>query len=215
MDIVAITVSTRYDDILLHTIPSNKNFFKHWIFITDINDKVTINILKQYENITILYFDFQQYGKIFNKGGAIKSGQEYAYQRFPDDWYLIIDSDICLENDFKKYMDIKSSLLKENYIYSSRERRDYLNITDYKNRENYWEYSNNSPEKKNSMAVAGFFQLYKKKLFYKDSTDCSWCDIEFSNYFPIERDFVDVICNHLGTSYHNWQGRKSKKDFIQ
>ena len=215
MDIIAITVSTNYEDIIPHTIKHNKDFFKKWIFITDPSDKETIDILEQHDNIIVLFFNFEEDAGEFNKGGAFKVGQEYAYNNFPDNWYLIIDSDICLENNFKEYMDSKYSLLKENYIYSTRDRRDYLNITDYKNRENYWEYAKNDPNGEKSTVVAGYFQLYREKLYYKDSYDCSWCDIEFSNNFLIERDFLDVTCNHLGTSYHNWKGRKNKTDFIQ
>jgi hypothetical protein len=49
MDIIAITVSTNYSDLLYHALKSNHKYFKHWIFVTDQNDKDTIELLNQYD----------------------------------------------------------------------------------------------------------------------------------------------------------------------
>ena len=43
-DIIAITVSTNYEDILKIIIPQNAKFFKKWIIITKVDDIKTINI---------------------------------------------------------------------------------------------------------------------------------------------------------------------------
>lgn len=209
MDIIAITISTKYDDLLPHVIKANKKFLKHWIFITDKNDTQTIDILKQYKNITILYFDFQEGDRIFNKGGAIKLGQEYAYNNFPDDWYLIIDSDICLQDNFIECIKNESPLL-EDYIYGSKDRKDYSNIQDYINKKNFSQYS----QIMNALII-GYFQLYKKKLYYDNSTDCSSCDIVFSNNFFNNKHLLNMTCSHLGCAGYHWQGRKDKTDFQQ
>jgi hypothetical protein len=209
MNIIGITVSTNYSDLLCHALKSNHKYFKHWIFVTDQNDKDTIELLNQYDNITILFFDFQEGGKAFNKGGAVKKAQEFAYQEFPDEWYLNIDSDICLEKNFDEEMEKIYDSLKEDHIYGSENRFHYLSIDDYANRENSHPYPCGK-------MIQGFFQLYKQKILYDDSYDCSWCDVKFSKDFLHRQDFLDnVVCNHLGNSYVNWQGRKNKTDFIQ
>jgi hypothetical protein len=98
----AITVSTNYSDILPYTLEANRKFLKNWIFVTDVNDTKTIEILKKEPTVTILYWDFQNGGRSFDKGGAVRHAQKYLYSNFPNDWYLIIDSDICLSPNFSK-----------------------------------------------------------------------------------------------------------------
>jgi hypothetical protein len=209
MHIIAITVSTNYSDLLYHALKSNHKYFKYWIFVTNQNDKETIELLNQYDNITILFFDFQEGGRAFNKGGAVKKAQEFAYQNFPHEWYLNIDSDICLEKNFGEEMEKIYDSLKEDHIYGSENRFHYGCINDYTNREN----SSSYPCGK---MIQGFFQLYKQKILYDDSYDCSWCDVKFSRDFLYKQNFLDnIICNHLGHSAVNWQGRKNKTDFIQ
>jgi uracil-DNA glycosylase len=137
-----------------------------------------------------------------------KKAQEFAYQNFPDEWYLNIDSDICLEKNFDEEMEKIYDSLKEDHIYGSENRFHYSSLNDYRNKENF------SPYPCGKM-IQGFFQLYKQKILYDDSYDCSWCDVKFSNDFH-KKNFLDnVICNHLGNSCVNWQGRKDKTDFIQ
>jgi hypothetical protein len=54
---------------------------------------------------------------------------------------------------------------------------------------------------------AGFFQLYKQCSYkYKESNNCSWCDIEFKNKFPIKKH-LNLSVKHLGKEGVNWNGR--------
>lgn len=209
MNIISITVSTNYSDLLCYVLDNNHKHFKHWIFITDKNDQETIELINEYENTTVLFFDFQEGGRYFNKGGGMQKGQQYAYENFPDDWYLNIDSDICLENDFKEYIDNYEHSLLENHIYGSTKRYDYLSLKDYNNRENYFPY----PLHRRAL---GFFQLYKEKSYYNHSHTCGGCDMDFLSNFGCRELFLDgVICNHLGNSGTHWHGRINKtEDFM-
>jgi hypothetical protein len=202
---IAITISTNYSDLLPFILDANIGFFKKWIFVTSINDQATIDILSNNPNVIILYWDFQNSNREFDKGGAVKLAQEYAYENFPDDWYLILDSDICLPSDF---INVVQGLhqLNTDYIYGCKTRREYRKLSDLKKETDYTEYD--------STLVLGFFQLYKKKVFYKQSNDASYCDLDFLKNFTLTMIFINVICNHLGLSGVNWKGRKLNSDFI-
>jgi hypothetical protein len=206
IDIIGITVSTKYSDILPYVIKANKKFLKHWIFITDKNDKKTINILKKYKTITILYFDFQEDDRIFNKGGGIRLGQEFAYKHFPDDWYLILDSDICLEKNFKKYINCYAPVLDPKTIYGCKKRRDFHTYKDYK-------YKINFIKAGVGYTLPGFFQFYKRRIFYQSSNDASTCDMQFLTRFKSRIYLNEIICYHLGKGSIHWEGRKTTSDF--
>ena len=94
-----ITTSTRYSDILKVIIPQNQRFFKKWYIITHPNDQDTINVVKDfnYPNIELVLFNFYENGKIFNKGGAIRSIQKIIPSGTP---VLLLDSDIYLPDNF-------------------------------------------------------------------------------------------------------------------
>ena len=48
----------------------------------------------------------------FDKGGAIKMVQQIVYEKYPNHWYLILDSDIILPNNFIDIL-IKEDLNEE------------------------------------------------------------------------------------------------------
>jgi hypothetical protein len=201
----AITVSTNYSDILPYTLNANRKFLKNWIFVTDSNDFKTIEILKKEPTVTIMYWDFQNNGKQFDKGGAVRHAQEYAYSVFPDDWYLIIDSDICLSSNF--YVDLNN--LDSNIAYGCSTRHDFYKLSDYRKNINFY----NCPTYNFPL---GFFQLYKQKHYYESSNSAASCDDQF-----IKRNFRhwemlnNFTCNHLGKNEVNWYGgRKLGSDFL-
>ena len=206
IDLIGITVSTNYSDVLPYVLKANKRFLKHWIFITSKDDQKTIDILKKYKNITILYFDFQENDRIFNKGGAMRIGQEFVYKHFPNDWYLILDSDICLEKNFKKYINCYTPVLNPKTVYGCRNRRDFSSLKDYK-------YKVNFIKAGTGYTIPGFFQLYKRKIYYRSSYDASTSDIEFVARFKDRIYLNEVICYHLGRGSIHWQGRVDKSDF--
>lgn len=196
MDIIAITVSFNYIDYLTHTVHVNKKYFKNWIIITDKNDNKTIEFCEN-NNLKILYYDFYNNNSNFDKGGALKYGQEYAYKNYKDDWFLILDSDICLPNNFytiisKFNFDIDSLYCAKRNIF-----------------ENYKSFKENKIlNKKDLYDFLGFFQMYKSNnKFYKNSINCSDVDLEFSKLFKNKIYIPNLIVDHLGLDGKNWNGR--------
>jgi hypothetical protein len=197
---IGITVSTNYSDILPFILEENLKYFDKWIFITSNDDYATIDLLKDNPKIVILYWNFNNDGALFDKGGAIKLGQEYAYTNYPDDWYLIIDSDICLPNNFY----ITTSSLNTDCIYGITERLDFSKLSDFKNKTNYRIY--------NLGAGVGFFQLYKQHRTYNQSNSAGGCDNDFKALFKTVVA-IPFVCYHLGAP-GNWNGRTTGSDFI-
>ena len=106
-DIIGITISTKYEDILKIILLQNAKFLKKWIIITDEKDIKTIDVIKESKcnNIEILYYNFYSNEKrkfIFNKGGAVRFGQKYLYNnpKYNNYLILILDSDIYLPENF-------------------------------------------------------------------------------------------------------------------
>jgi hypothetical protein len=198
---IAITVSTNYHDILPYILEANLKHIIRWIFITDVNDSDTINLLTPYDKITILFWDFKNNGRSFDKGGAVNYAQKYAYTNYPNDWYILLDSDICLPKDFS--IDISS--LDENCMYGTD--REYYNSAS--------SYISNKPYLKSKIwpnHTLGFFQLYKKHIFYQSSNSAAHCDDEFARLLP--NKILPIVCKHLGTISVNWKGRSVGSDFL-
>lgn len=110
-DIIAITTSTRFDDILSICLPNNYPFFKKWFIITSDTDTKTINVVNTFKAmhdnrdcIELLYFDFFSENRKFNKGGAIRYAQMIMNDRFKNYPILLIDSDIVLPDNFLDVM---------------------------------------------------------------------------------------------------------------
>ncbi len=210
--IIALTVSTNYSDILKITITQNLKFFDRWIIITDSNDVDTINLIKKTNNnkLIILFYDFQNNNNIFDKGGAIKKGQEYIYNHYNDILILLLDTDIYLPDNFKSI--IESQKYETNTMYGPQGRYYYYTIKQLKNKK-YIKTDYNS-----STWVLGYFQMYyynnlinNKKLFYEESRSADTCDLQFlDNYKSV--CLLEFMCHHLGNKSH-WEGR-FKKDFL-
>ena len=206
-DLVAITVSTNYDDILSVVIHQNQRFFQKWYIITHPTDDATINLIKntEYKNIEIVYFDFYN-GAVFNKGGAIRMVQETIRESHRGKPILLIDSDIFLPDDF---YDVVSAIdIKVDTLYGVTQRYDYLTYGDFIEDKNACNY----PAAKN---FYGFFQLYKQGAFkvYKNSENCCVCDTIFAMLFP-KKVNLPLTIKHLGSMIENWNGRKSRNDFL-
>jgi Glycosyl transferase family 2 len=208
---IAITVSTNYIDLLPFVYERNNGCFKHWVFVTDKNDQETINFLAKKPNVTVLYWDFQNERRHFDKGGAIRHAQYFVYDKFPNDWYLLIDADIVLP--FEDQKKIKKFIINENEnhssesIYGMGNRFDFNKMSDLLAEINYNKFDNQN-------MVTGYFQLYKEKFFYSPSLDASLCDWYFTDFFS-KQIFTDFKCYHLGQSGIHWKGkRKPGVDFL-
>jgi len=203
---IAITVSTKYHDLLPIVYHYNNDYFKHWVFVTDIKDEETIKFLSSKHNLTILYYDFKNHRNIFDKGGAIRYAQHYVYNTFPDDWYLLIDSDICLTAQFIDFKTNHLPSLDQNFIYGLNERLDFKSLSDLEKCINYTRYDHKG-------YVYGYFQLYKEKFYYNTSRDASHCDSDFVTNFAKSMMISGIQCAHLGSRSH-WSGdRKIGSDF--
>ena len=213
-NIIAITVSTNYEDILKIIIPQNAKFFKKWIIITRKEDTKTINVVNESNcnNIELLYFNFNLLdGKktTFNKGGAIRLGQEHIYKNkdYDDNIILILDSDIYLPNNFATI--VNKIKIENNTLYGSSKRRDYWSEEHFKKNIVDFDYIY-------CRHILGYFQMYKVNpiYLYNKSTDCSTCDKQFTFGFKRLIIIENVEVKHLGKAYTNWKGRVSHKDFI-
>jgi hypothetical protein len=141
--------------------------FEKIYLITQEDDIQTINFCKNFDNVNILFFDFKNNGKKFDKFGALNYAQQIAYTDYPDSWYLIIDSDIILPNNF---IDI---LIKENLNskciygamrYNILKTSDLLNKDAILNKNDYTKECvlNNILHWKNKPpSILGCFQLFK------------------------------------------------------
>ena len=208
VSIIAITVSTNYDDLLKIIMPQNYKFFDKWYIITNKDDEDTIKIIKYYNfnNIEILFFDFYANNNIFNKGGAIRFCQEQININYNGN-ILILDSDIFLPNNFDEI--INNISIKDDTLYGTYQRNDFYSYTNFINKKIdslYW----------GSLEFHGYFQLYKfnKNFLYEDSYNCSCCDLIFHKYFQNKEIIKDLTVSHLGERLVNWNGRKYKTDFL-
>lgn len=207
-NIIAITISTNYEDLLPYIVEANAKFFKHWYIVTEESDKATQEICSKYPNIETLFFSFKTPQCAFNFGGARRFAQQIAQEKFKEDFILILDSDICLPENFKQVID--SSNLEEEIIYGATRRLVY-DLKDYINNNN--KHCIIDKRWVNENRVIGFFQLYKSSNLYKDSYSCAETDEQFARQFASCK-FLDLIVDHIGVPGQDWCGRKSKKQTL-
>ena len=202
MEIIAITVSVNYDDILQHMIHQNLKFLHKWVIVTSPEDTKTINLILNVgsEKIqTLIYPDFYKNNASLNKGGALLFAANYIEENYAYTNILFLDGDIYLPDNFVEKLPFS---LEDDTLYGSK-RTDYWTLEDFKNETN--------PHPKKNVYFQGFFQLYKqnKKYKYKDSNDCSTCDDVFRDKFK-KKIMLDIYVKHLGQNGPNWRGRNYK-----
>lgn len=204
---IGITVSTNYADLLPIVLEANLNYLDHWVFVTSAGDIKTIDILSPLKNVTVLFHDFNCHGARFDKGGGVYVAQQYAHRTFPSEWYLILDSDICLPDEMSQLPSLISQLDSQ-AIYGCKNRHDYMKLSDYRRRANFRPY----PRFQHAM---GFFQLYKRHdILYQPSINAAQCDDMFAKKFN-KNLFFELTCHHLGgINAFNHNGRIEGIDFI-
>ena len=115
--LVGMCVSYNYMDTLKFMLPINCNHFDKLYLVTQQDDIETIKFCKNFNNLEVLFYDFKNNVKQFDKFGALTMLQQIVYDKYPNHWYLIIDSDIILPNNF---IDILiNENLNENCIYGA------------------------------------------------------------------------------------------------
>jgi hypothetical protein len=215
LPLIGLCVSYDYYDTLQFTLPVNYLHFDKIYLITQVNDVKTIEFSKRFDNVEILFYDLKKCDKKFNKFGALNYAQKIAYKAHPDSWYLILDSDIVLPNNFIDIL-IKENLnteciygaIRNNVLKTSEllNKKQIINKDENKNFVyNNILYFNNTPP-----SMMGCFQLYKKKVYYRTTIDNTegWADYYFGH------DNFDTFCNldnltyfHLGETGVNWGGK--------
>lgn len=216
MDIVCMTVSTDYEDYLEISLQENHKFFSKWYIVTEIDDQKTQTLCSQYSTVECVFYQLRTAANVFRKGNALNTVQKIVYERHPSSLYLILDSDVCLPDDFREQ--IESIQINENVMYGA-DRLMYPTIKDYllKNPDvNLLRWNPHSliPDRTPSfhMVPHGYFQLYKApQHFYPDSESAAECDVTFARKFPIRKNLKFVV-SHLGTANVNWHGRTSAKE---
>ena len=199
MELLAITVSVQYDDILQHMLEQNSRFIHKWFIVTSPEDKKTIELIEKTgkENIeTVIYTDFYKNNAKFNFGGARLFAQNYIDSKYKSANILFLDGDIYLPDNF---MEKLPNSLMDDTLYGT-QRTDYWTLEDFRNETN--------PQPKKNAKFQGYFQLYKQntKYMYSDSYNCSKCDDIFKNTFA-NKIMLDICVKHLGQNGPNWDGR--------
>lgn len=214
MNIIAITVSTNYEDYLNLILQENYKFFKKWYIVTEKTDLNTQKLCDKYDNVETVYFNFCSGNKIFNKGGGIKKAQQLAYRHYAEDLFLILDSDICITEEMYKHINCLS--VEKDCVYGA-DRIMIPTIEEYfkSNHSNFsqstWKNKKN-PLKSNWWNVPwGYFQLYKTPHLYKDSRDAGKVDIHFSRCF-LNTANLPLPVKHVGPVSTNWKKRITPKD---
>jgi len=203
--LVAITVSTNYADLLKICLEANYKWFDKWIVVTNKSDTRTREVLATYPDVTVLFWDPKKAGAVFDKGSGVRIGQKFAYEMYPNSWYLLIDSDIVLEGDPKTFVKELDNCSPKG-LYGI-ERWDYASIKDLKSKTNKERYSG-------SEDFHGYFQLYATPHLYMRSKDASVCDLKFRALFRKRTLLPSPLASHLGQESH-WRGRPSGSgDFI-
>jgi hypothetical protein len=203
LEIIAITVSVNYSDILDIIIPENYKFFKKWYIITEETDSNTFAIINKYNypNIELVFYNFKSNNKIFDKGGGIKYVQSKYIKN--NDVVLLLDSDIILPNNF--YEIINTVPINLNTLYGAKGRHDYHTIEHLSN--NIIDSIDNTKH----AFIIGYLQLYihTSHTLYNNSESCAICDLEFNRYFAKKIYIDNLYVKHLGEAGINWNGRKT------
>lgn len=211
INLIGICVSYNYFDTLQFMLPINYLHFEKIYLITQEDDINTLNFCKNFDNVIILLYDFKNNNKKFDKFGALNYAQKIVYTEYPDHWYILIDSDILLPNNFidilltEKLNDqciygiIRYNLLKSSELLYKKNIQINKNII----------FNNIINKLYKKPTIIGFFQLYKKHVYHKDNLiDASLGDIFFCHdNFNLFCMLENIICFHLGQIYVNWKGK--------
>ena len=200
--LVAITVSTNYSDLLDICLEANSSWFDKWIVITQESDTRTRDVLAKHPEVKVLFWDPTKDGAVFDKGSGVQIGQRYAYQMFPNSWYLLIDSDIVLEGIPSTFVNSLNQRSPQG-LYGI-ERWDYKSLDDLKLKTNSKKYTDS--EKFN-----GYFQLYSTPYLYTRSKDAGVCDLKFRALFRERELLASPKGSHMGQESH-WRGRPAAAD---
>ena len=210
---VTLIPSVNYSDFLNITLSYNIKILNDIIVVTDCNDSKTIQICNNFKikcitcNCCYCEFDkkkVKDVSKLINKAKLLNQGLMYIYENYPNEWYLILDADIILNDNFE-INDLNSQYIYGCKRYCIETLEDFKNKVLNKDWKNYYktEFKTNTNE---HMMGLGFFQLFKShKFFNQDFYNMSEVDLDFAKKFKIA--CLDYSVLHLGLPGKNWWGR--------
>lgn len=211
LSLVAICISYNYYDTLKFTLPTNHLHFDRIFLVTQEDDVKTIELCSMYDNVIIIFYDFKNNNKEFDKFGAIRLVQQRMFVEFPDSWYLHLDADIVLPNNFIEILQKEN--LHPDCIYGAK-RVIFLKTSQLMEKKTYikpyyCKFNDVFYTIHNEPTIIGFFQLYKKKKLQKDNYNNA---ASGDNNFMIEN--FNIFCSldnlfviHLGNTEKNWNGK--------
>ncbi len=204
--VIAVTVSTNYSDLLKICVSANRGWFDKWIVVTSEADTKSREVLSAYPEVIVLFWNPTKYGARFDKGSGVRLGQEYAYAHYPNSWYVLLDSDIVLEGEPQSLRGMLQNL-SPRFLYGI-SRWDYASMSDLRAK------INGSPYGELETGL-GFFQLYAVPFLYTRSKDASLSDMQFRALFQKKILLKTPYCSHMGQVSH-WGGRhEGSRDFME
>lgn len=207
--LICLCVSYNYFDTLKFMLPINYMHFEKMYIVTQEDDTETVEFCKKFENVELLFYNFTNNGKTFDKYGAMNCAQHIIYKKYPHHWYVNIDSDILLPNNFVDIL--KRKTLDKQCVYGILRVRvlktsDLMNKNKLLSKHKVQIENNNCKEY--DIRPIGYFQMYKKKIFQKsDYNNGAGGDRNFSKSFDKYEQIKDIFCLHLGPTSKNKDGK--------
>lgn len=224
-----VTTSVGFDDILDETLEHNMPHVDTAIVVTNHSDIKTQAVCRKHGAICVQTDLFAKNGRRFNKGAAINQGFGH-FQYFG--WRLVMDADIALPSDFRRYI-FNHTTLDTNAIYGA-DRVDVIGLDAIRKLKNKKQHiqsfglhaDHNAPVSPRYVdplygyIPIGFFQLFhssSQKPYPYSLGSAAHDDVLFAAQWPsthrrhLPTAFMYHCCPtapHLG---ENWDGRKSER----
>jgi len=214
--LIGLCVSYNYFDTLKFMLPVNFLHFEKIYLVTQKNDLKTIEFCKKFNNVIVLFYEFTTKSKSFDKYGALNYAQKIGYKNFPNHWYLIIDSDIILPNNFIDILNNEE--LNPECIYGAvranvdtsyelLNKKKLINSDKNKN----FPFNNILHDIRGTFppSILGCFQLYKKHVYHSYNFSNAGCgDYAFGyDNFKLFCNLDNILYFHLGPTGKNWDGK--------
>ena len=237
MKINAVTTCFNYSNYFKYCV-KNKQHFNKWIVVTLENDKDTISLCEQNDIEYIFADEFRLYnfGCKLRKGTAVNAGLDHLYTPGCQDWYLHIDSDVILPDNFSNYLN-GSLKMNDDYNYYNIDTLNKSNLYSM-NRFDITLPSDGSDTEKNNERIKeafynmnlygfsgkqgnlgwGYFQLFhmtalrqkyqslRPYVYPEMSSNAGLDDLVFSKLFNAVKCFDNINCIHLSPQAKNWEG---------
>lgn len=209
-----ITTCVNYSDFLSITYKYNKEEFKknYYLIVTSKKDKATQEFCNK-NNINFYITDrFYEGGARFDKPKAINDAVTNMKDSvFSNDWILLCDADVIVTPTIRYFLSRQN---KNRECMYGAGRYICHDPSQYKKKKTDYE----------ECKFLGFFQLFHKdniekkinkvKWFLHSNYNASIYDLEFAKEFNCKQELKNHEVLHIGPTFTNWDGRKSKLWYI-